>query len=230
MRKASPYVIMEETMTSGIEHKMISLADQIFEKLEHDILVGEYGKGDTLTELKLSETLGVSRTPIREALRRLAQENLIYMSTKGAVVLGLTPDDIKDIYEIRLRIEGYAAKLAAERATDAQIEELFDIVELQEFYIQKGDSDRAMDCDSKFHRMIYKMTDSLPIYTTLSELHKKLIKFRRASIEKGVRARRSHTEHRDIYNAIAARNAEIAESLTVKHITNARDSIMEKNK
>ena len=210
-----------------MEHKTISLADQIFEKLEHDILVGEYGKGETLTELKLSEILGVSRTPIREALRRLAQENLIYMSTKGAVVVGLTPEDIEEIYEIRVRIEGYAARLATERATDAQIEELFDMVELQEFYIQKGDVNRAMDCDSKFHRLIYKMTGSMPVCTTLSELHKKVVKFRKASIEGGGRAKKSNTEHREIYEAIASRNVELAESLTVKHIANARNNIMQ---
>lgn len=210
-----------------MEHKTISLADQIFEKLEHDILVGEYEKGETLTELKLSETLGVSRTPIREALRRLAQENLIYMSTKGAVVVGLTPEDIEEVYEIRVRIEGYATRLATERATDAQIEELFDMVELQEFYIQKGDADRAMDCDSKFHRLIYKMTGSMPVCTTLSELHKKVVKFRKASIEGGGRAKKSNTEHREIYEAIASRNAELAESLTVKHIANARNNIMQ---
>ena len=71
------------------QHKSISLADQIFEKLEKDILIGKYSFGEVLTETKLSEELGVSRTPVREALRRLAQEKLIKETQKGTIVLGI---------------------------------------------------------------------------------------------------------------------------------------------
>ena len=215
-------------MDFKLEHKSVSLADQVFDKLENAILVGEYPKGEVLTELKLSETLGVSRTPIREALRRLEQENIITMSTKGAVVLGISPEDIEAIYEMRVRIEGYAARCAAEKASDEEIKALFDIVELQEFYIHKEDAQQIMDCDSKFHRMLYKMSGSVPIYSTLSELHKKIIKFRRVSVEMSERARRSNEEHRAIYDAIASRNGDLAETLTVKHIENARASIKRK--
>ncbi len=215
-------------MNLKMEHKTVSLADQIFEKLEHDILVGGYQKGEVLTELKLSESLGVSRTPIREALRRLEQESLIAMSTKGAVVVGISPEDIESIYEIRIRIEGYAARLAAERASDAEIKALFEIVELQKFYVIKDDADRAMECDSSFHNMLYKLSSSMPVYTTLAELHKKVIKFRKVSIERSGRAMKSNNEHRVIYEAIAVRDGELAEKLTVAHIINARDSIMQK--
>ncbi len=215
-------------MNFNMEHKTVSLADQIFEKLENDILVGVYNRGEVLTELKLSEQLGVSRTPIREALRRLEQENIIAVSTKGAVVLGISPDDIEAIYEIRERIEGYAGRRAAERATDEELEELCKIVELQEFYIQKEDAQKIMECDSLFHQMLYKMTDSVPLSSTLTELHKKVIKFRRVSVEMSERARRSNNEHRAICDAIAARNGELAEQLTTKHVQNARASIRKK--
>lgn len=215
-------------MDFKIEHKAVSLADQVFDKLENDILIGEYKKGELLTELKLSETLGVSRTPIREALRRLEQESIIAMSTKGAVVLGISPEDIEAIYEMRVRIEGYAARCAAQKASEEEIKELFDIVELQEFYIHKEDAQQIMECDSRFHRMLYKMSGSVPIYTTLSELHKKIIKFRRASVEMSERARRSHGEHRAIYEAIAAHDGDLAEQLTVDHVKNARESIQKK--
>ena len=78
-----------------------SLADQVFEKLENDIVFGVYKRGELLTELKLAETLGVSRTPIREALRRLEQERLIQDTGKGSLVLGITRDDLLDIMQIR---------------------------------------------------------------------------------------------------------------------------------
>lgn len=210
------------------EHKAVSLADQIFEKLENDILVGEYAKGEILTELKLCENLGVSRTPIREALRRLEQENIIKMTSKGAVVVGISPADIEAIYEIRVRIEGYAARLAATEASEDQVKKLCDIVELQGFYIEKEDAQQIMDCDSKFHKMLYKMSGSVPLYTTLYELHKKVIKFRRVSVEMSARAKCSWEEHKAIYEAIASHNGELADSLTTEHIKNARNSIRAK--
>ena len=76
------------------EYKTTSLADQVFERLENDIIQGVYAKGEVLTELKLVERMGVSRTPIREALRRLEQERLITDSGKGSIVLGITEDDL----------------------------------------------------------------------------------------------------------------------------------------
>ena len=84
-----------------IEHKTVSLADQIFEHLETDILSGKYQRGEILTEAKLCQELGVSRTPVREALRRLSQEHIIEESTKGSVVIGISERDLEDIFMIR---------------------------------------------------------------------------------------------------------------------------------
>ena len=95
-----------------IEHKTISIAGQVFDNLERDILSGKYERGDVLTEMRLSDELGVSRTPIREALRRLEQEHMIEIGPKGATVIGISEDDIDVIYEMRSRIEGLASRLA----------------------------------------------------------------------------------------------------------------------
>ena len=98
-----------------MDHKMVSLADQVFDELEKKILSGAYSRGELLTESRLSDELGVSRTPIREAFFRLSQEHLIDISPKGAYVLGITDEDIRDIYEIRIRIEGLAVRGASSR-------------------------------------------------------------------------------------------------------------------
>ena len=134
-----------------MEHKMISIADQVFERLEMDILSGVYERDEILTESRLSEQLGVSRTPIREAVRRLDQEHLVDLTSKGIRVVGISRQDIADISEIRLRLEGLAARWAAERATEEDIRTLREIVELQEFYTAKSDADSIKNQDSRFH-------------------------------------------------------------------------------
>ena len=80
-----------------MEHRTISLADQVFERLETDILSGKYQKGEVLTEAKLSAELGVSRTPVREALRRLQAEHIIEEGAKGMVVMGISKKDLEDM-------------------------------------------------------------------------------------------------------------------------------------
>ena len=118
------------------DHKPISIADQVFEKLERDILSGKYPQGEILSELRLSGELGVSRTPIREAIRRLEQERILEDSGHGLVVIGISRQDMLDIYEIRLQLEGLAAKRAAASITDDVLSEMKEVLDLQRFYIE----------------------------------------------------------------------------------------------
>ena len=215
-------------MINNSTHRSVSLADQIFERLEKDILVGKFERGEILTEIKLSETLGVSRTPVREAMRRLEQEHIIKATPKGSMVVGISPADIEAIYEMRMRIEGLAARYAAENASDEDLVAIKDILELQKFYIDKKDPEKIMDCDSKFHRMVYEATGIVPLCNTLTELHKKIIKFRKVSVEMTERAILSYEEHLKVYEAIAARDGEKADKLMTEHVGYARENIRKK--
>lgn len=211
-----------------IEHRTISLAEQVFDRLETDILSGKYQPGEVLTELKLVGDLGVSRTPIREALRRLEQEHIIEISQKGILVIGVSRKDLDDILAIRMRIEGLAAYEAAKHITDEQLEELRETIELQEFYVPKHDADRINGMDSRFHQLIYRFSGSTALYDTLMPLHKKVLKYRKASVENEVRSEHSSQEHRAIFEAIAAHDAELAEERMRAHISNARAFIQNK--
>lgn len=204
-----------------IEHKTISLADQVFEHLETDILSGKYQRGEILTESKLSSELGVSRTPIREALRRLEQEHLIEEAPKGNVVVGISEKDLGDIFMIRIKLEGQAAAMSAENRTDEQLSILREAVEFQEFYLERHDADRIKSMDSRFHQTIYKMCASAVFYDVLLPLHKKILKYRRASVSNTSRAEASVAEHRAIYEAIAAKDGALAEKLVIEHLNNA---------
>ena len=212
-----------------IEHKSISLADQVFEHLENDILSGKYGRGEILTESRLSSEMGVSRTPIREALRRLEQEHLIEDSGKGSVVIGITEKDLKDIFLIRGKLECMAASLAAENRTDEQLEELREVLELQEFYLSKSDAERIKHMDNKFHRTLYRLSGSMSFYDTLIPLHKKIQKYRMASVQSKSRAAASVEEHRLIFEAIADKNSENASQYARQHVENAYNHIIGKD-
>lgn len=211
-----------------LEHKTISLAEQVFERLENDILTGKYQRGETLTELKLVTDLGVSRTPVREALHRLEQEHIIEITPKGILILGVTEQDLKDIFAIRLRIEGLASAFAAENMNAEQLAELKEALELQEFYVSKRDPEHIKKMDSRFHQLIYRYCGSAVLNDTLLPLHKKVQKYRRASVENNSRAQDSAHEHRAIFEAIEAKNAELAEKCTTEHIANAANHILKK--
>lgn len=209
-----------------MEHRTISLADQVFDRLEREILTGKYPRGEILTEVGLCTDLGVSRTPVREALRRLEQEHIVEMSGKGIVVLGVTHEDLVDIYAIRARIEGMAAALAAKNATAEQIEELKEAVDLQEFYMTKKDADHIKAMDSRFHELIYRFSGSAVFYDTLMPLHKKTQKYRKASVENSTRAAHSVAEHRAVLEAVIAHDAAAAEAAMNAHVENAKNHIM----
>ena len=210
------------------QFKSTSLADQVFDRLENDIIQGVYPKGELLTELKLVEIMGVSRTPIREALRRLEQERLIEDTGKGSRVLGITEDDLMDIMTIRERVEGVAAYYAAKNITPETLKEFSHLVDLQEFYFQKQDAERLRQVDDQFHDTICMLSKRNVIMDTLIPLHRKTRRYRRLSIDNWDRAAKSKEEHYAIYNAIAEGNADLAAQLSAQHITNAKEHMIKK--
>ena len=130
-----------------------NLTAKVYNHLKNDILSGKYEKGTALTETSVAQELNVSRTPVREALRQLELGELVtIVPNKGAIVEGVSVDDVRDIYEIRSLIEGIAAVHAVKNATDEQIEQLSEIVDLTEFYFNRNDTEKLQDMDGKFHQ------------------------------------------------------------------------------
>ena len=212
-----------------IGYKNVSLADRVYDQLEYNILSGAYAQGEIISETRLSEELGVSRTPIREAMSRLSHEKLIKESTVGTVVVGVTVKDVKDLFEVKRRIEVMATRRAAENISEEGLKALRDNVDQQEFYAQKGDAVKVRDLDTEFHDIIYRECGSLTFETILTPIHHKMMKFRRLSLEKSKRIMASVKEHRALYNAIAEKDGDKIDTIVLMHIDHAYNSIMEVN-
>lgn len=208
------------------DFKSVSLADQVFEKLENDIIVGVYPRGEILTELKLVEQLGVSRTPIREALRRLEQERLIADSGKGSVVLGITVDDLMDIMDIRKPVEALATYHAVQNMTQEGLQELRHVIELQDFYHSKNDIEHLQQLDDLFHDTICSISRRTVIRDTLVPLHRKTKRYRRIALEDNARLLASIEEHRHIFDAMADGDARLAADLTFDHVEKAKENLI----
>ena len=204
-----------------MDYKTVSLSDQVFEHLESNILSGRYQRGEVITEMQLCSELGVSRTPIREALRRLFQEHLIEDTPKGTVVLGITPKDFRDMSEIRLRIEELAVRGFVNQADEDSLKALNEAVDFQEFYLSRGDIDQLKALDGRFHEIIYAGCGSMILKDTLSPLHKKIQQYRRNALRTPERAALSVKEHREILQAIRQRDTELAAERMNQHIRNA---------
>lgn len=206
--------------------KSTSLADQVFDKLENDIIQGVYPKGEILTELKLVEQLGVSRTPIRDALRRLEQERLIADTGKGSLVLGITDDDLLDIMNIRERIEGLVAFYAAQNITPEGAAELKHLTDLQDFYFSKHDAEHLRQVDDEFHDTICRLSNRTVISDTLTPLHRKTRRYRRIAMDDWDRTTQTTKEHYAIYQAIVAGDAPLAKKLMKEHILHAKEHMI----
>lgn len=207
-----------------------SLSSRVFSQLQNDILNGEYQPGDSLIETKLSEELGVSRTPIREAIRQLELEGLVRsIPNKGAVVKGISAKDIEDIYTIRMLIEGLAARWATEKITPEELKELKEAAELEEFYTAKNDLNHLLHFDSRFHDIIFKASKSKPLMHTLSTFHHYVQRARSMSLNSPERAQKALEEHKAILKAIIEGDAEKAERLTTEHVKNASINLLKQN-
>ena len=204
-----------------------SLEEMVYAALEEEILSGKLDRGDSLGEIALSKRLGVSRTPIRGALHKLAEEGLVeIIPNKGATVIGINADDLIDIYRIRERLEGLASSLAAKRITEDEINKLSEAVDLSTFYINRKDTEHIKELDTLFHSTIYKASGSRFLEMTLSELHRKIKSYRKRSLSVPGRLERSADEHREILAAIKAGDSELADKLTSHHIQQALENML----
>ena len=197
-----------------------SLGSRVFHTIRENILSGKYAPNEELKEMTIGEELGVSRTPVREALRQLELEGLVsIIPNKGAYVVGLTQKDMQDIYEIRCGLEGLCARWAAKNITKEQLDELEEIVFRAEFHAKKGNAEQLVELDNKFHETLYAAAGSKELQRVLSDFHHYLQRVRKVTLTDEKRASDSNQEHMMIVEALKEHNEDKAEVLATQHIS-----------
>jgi DNA-binding GntR family transcriptional regulator len=193
-----------------------------YERLKQAIMSGELLPGEQLVELALAEWCNVSRTPIREALTRLEQDGLVQRGERGLVVRESSPEEILDIYDTRIVLEGRAAAVAAERRTSHDLLAMRRAEE-RSHRVSTEDPNAMAETNREFHRTVWRASHNESLIDLLERLNLHLGRYPATTLAFPGRHKTSHAEHKKLIDAIEARDAELASSIASRHFTAARD-------
>ncbi len=212
-------------------NEYLPLRDVVFNTLRTAILKGELKPGERLMEIALANRLGVSRTPIREAIRKLELEGLVVMiPRKGAEVARITEKDLRDVLEVRCSLEQLAVRLACLRITPEGIHALEKACMNFEEAAKSDDvslNDLA-EKDIAFHDVIYNATGNTRLISILSNMWEQMYRYRLEYLKSGAQHAKLIEEHRKILETVSAGNADMAEKVITEHVTEQERCVMEK--
>ena len=209
------------------EYQDYSLSGKVFRTLSEQILSGKYQKGDELREVTVGKELGVSRTPVREAFRKLELEGLVVMAPrKGAKVASITERDLNDVLEVRKGMEVLAVSLACQRITKEELDKLDEIERKFQAQIEAGNLTELAELDVEFHDTIYKATNNQRLVQLLNNLREQMYRYR-VEYLKDIAVRRTLAEeHRSICEALRAGDETQALDYIRVHIDNQQKAII----
>ena len=199
------------------------LGEVVFEYLRNAILAGELKPGERLMEVTIADQLGVSRTPVREAIRKLEKESFVIMiPRKGAYVADLTKKDIMEVLEIRKELEGFAAYLAAERMTLSEKESLGRVVEHFNESLINMDKKSMIDSDNAFHSFIFEGTKNQRLINIIYDLHDQFQRFRLIYFNEFNNYKEIQASHNRIFDAIIREDGIGARTEAENHVESIR--------
>jgi len=199
------------------------LGEVVFEYLRNAILAGELKPGERLMEVTIADQLGVSRTPVREAIRKLEKESFVIMiPRKGAYVADLTKKDILEVLEIRKELEGFAAFLAAERMSLSEKEALGRVVERFNESLINMDKKNMIDSDNEFHSLIFEATKNQRLINIIYDLHDQFQRFRLIYFNEFNNYKEIQASHNRIFDAIIKEESVNARKEAEDHVESIR--------
>jgi DNA-binding GntR family transcriptional regulator len=204
-----------------------SLGEHVFESLKHSIVTGKISSGEWLVESHIAETLGISRTPVREAIHKLEREGLIERQPRGGfTVLGLTRNDIEETFGIRCVLEGYAARLAAVKHNEEELEALEKKIEEFQNALDRKKMNLLPAINTEFHDLLYSLGKSPKLISIINGLRDQIYRFRKMNLKEEKFAATSNQDHIQMLQSIRKRNAQDAERLAREHILRGREIVL----
>jgi len=204
-----------------------SLGEHVFESLKRAIINGNITAGEWLVESHIAETLGISRTPVREAIHKLEREELIERQPRGGfTVLSLNRKDIEETFGIRSVLEGYAARLAAEKHKKEELKPLEEKVKEFQKALDQKKMNELPAINTEFHDLLYALSKSPKLISIINGLRDQIFRYRKMNLKEEKFATTSNQDHIQMLESIRKRNAEAAERLTREHILRGREIVL----
>lgn len=214
-------------LTANLD-QYLPLRDVVFNTLREAIIKGDLKPGERLMENQLADKLGVSRTPVREAIRKLELENLVVMiPRKGAEVAKITEKDIRDVLEVRAALESLAVELACEKISQEQIKQLLSVKEAFKEAIKTKDVHQIVSADIEFHQVILEATNNDKLMHILNNLKEHIYRFRVKYIYQMKDYTTISKEHEEMVNRIINKDIEGSKEVTYQHIKEQEEAVIE---
>ncbi len=208
-------------------NEYLPLRDVVFNTLRQEILTGKLKPGERLMEIHLAHKLGVSRTPIREAIRKLELEGLVIMiPRRGAEVAQISWKNLKDVLEVRRTLDVFAIELACERITEKELEFLENACETFEEAVKTKDTSKIAEADVAFHDIIVVSTGNKRLIQLVNNLSEQMYRYRFEYIQDVQEHQTLVREHREMYESIKKKDKKAAAAVVKKHIDNQEEAII----
>ncbi len=203
------------------------LGHYVFENLKQAIVRGNFSPGNRLVESHIAEAMGISRTPVREAIHKLEREGLIKKLPQGGFyVLNLTREDIEETFGIRGVLESYAARLAAIKHKKEELAPLEEKIEEFQYFLNHGEMEALLKINTEFHSLLYAMSRSPKLIKMINDLQDQIYRFRRIILKIETMAKTSNEDHRHMLRAMRKRDADRVETLVRQHILRGQKIVL----
>jgi DNA-binding GntR family transcriptional regulator len=205
-----------------------SLGQHVFENLKNAIVKGDIPPGGRLIESRLAETLGISRTPVREAIHKLEREGYLKKLARGGFsVLGLSREDVEETFGIRSVLESYAARLATQKHRKTDLKPLEKKIKLYQKHLELKDLDALPDINTEFHDLLYALSRSPKLIHMIHNLRDQIYRFRQLILRDEKLAKMSNDDHKDMLERIRQGDADGVERLVKEHLDRGKNAVME---
>lgn len=203
------------------------LREQVYDQLKRRILTGKIKPGTRMMEIDLAEDLGVSRTPVREAIRELGKEGLVTIEPRrGAFASEISVKDMIDTLAVREDLDALAAYLASSRITKAEEKKLLELTDKYAAAIESGDMDTMIRADEAFHKRVARLSGNKTLYSVVRTVQTQVLRFRYLYYEDLANYKNMPAEHREIIEALVSGDSEHAREVAFNHVRRLKDFVI----